>query len=252
MNGRVVGALVRRALNEITRVPGAALPGVLAPTIFMCGLTAVFSAAATLPGYDAPNFISFILPVSLLQGAGFTGAATGVNLARDIEQGWFDRMVVAPVPRVVLLAGVVLSAAFRALLPASVIVIVGLILGAHWPGVGPLVLDLVLVAGLACSMACWGVMLALRFKTQQAAPLMQVGSFIAVLFTAAYAPMALLSGWMHAIATVNPVNYVLGAARQGFVYDPSWSHTWPGLLALAGLLLVLGGLAVRGLRRVGV
>ena len=34
-----------------------------------------------------------------MQGAGFTGAATGVNLARDIEQGWFDRLLVSPAPR---------------------------------------------------------------------------------------------------------------------------------------------------------
>ena len=46
-----------------------------------------------------------MIPVSMLQGAGFTGAATGVNLARDIEQGWFDRLLVSPAPRWVLLAG---------------------------------------------------------------------------------------------------------------------------------------------------
>ena len=39
---RVIEALVRRALNEITRVPGAAVPGVLAPTIFLVGLSGVF------------------------------------------------------------------------------------------------------------------------------------------------------------------------------------------------------------------
>ena len=61
-----------------------------------------------------------MIPVSLLQGAGFTGAATGVNLARDIEQGWFDRLLVSPAPRPVLLAGLVLSAALRSLIPATV------------------------------------------------------------------------------------------------------------------------------------
>ena len=49
-------------------------------------------------------------PVSMLQGAGFTGAAAGVNLARDIEQGWVDRLLVSPAPRWVLLAGTVLAA----------------------------------------------------------------------------------------------------------------------------------------------
>ena len=105
-SARVVRVLMRRGLNEILRVPGAALPGVLAPTIFMIGLSGVFGAAARLRGFPAvEGFRTYIVPVGLLQGAGFTGAATGVNLARDIEQGWFDRLLVAPVPRVALLLG---------------------------------------------------------------------------------------------------------------------------------------------------
>src|SRR5688500_17936902 len=133
-NVATVRALIRRARNEIIRVPGAAIPGVLAPTIFFLGLTAVFGGLTLLPGFDTSSYQSFILPVSLLQGAGFTGAATGVNLARDIEQGWFDRLLASPAPRPALLAGMVLSASLRALVPATVLLGVGLALGVEWPG----------------------------------------------------------------------------------------------------------------------
>ena len=44
---------MRRGLNEILRVPGGAIPGVLAPTIFMLGLAAVFGKAASLDGLRA-------------------------------------------------------------------------------------------------------------------------------------------------------------------------------------------------------
>ena len=40
----------------------------------------------------------------MLQAAGFTGAAAGVNLARDVEQGRLDRLLVTPAPRWVLLS----------------------------------------------------------------------------------------------------------------------------------------------------
>lgn len=86
---RTVRALMRRGLNEILRVPGGAIPGILAPTIFLLGLSAAFGEVARLPGFTADDFRTFIVPVGMLQGAGFTGAATGVNLARDIERGWF-------------------------------------------------------------------------------------------------------------------------------------------------------------------
>jgi ABC-2 type transport system permease protein len=250
-NLQMIAALMRRGLNEILRVPGGAIPGVLAPTIFMLGMAAVFGKASTLAGYEGASFLAFILPVGMLQGAGFTGAATGVNLARDIERGWFDRLLLAPAPRPVLLAGVVASASLRALLPASFLLIVAFALGVDWPGVLELGIAALLVMGLAAAMACYATLVALRFRTQQAAPLMQMGSFIAVLFTTSYAPRDLLAGWLGAIADVNPVTHVLEGVRQGFVGDVTWAVTWPALVSVAGLVLVLGALAVRGMSRQG-
>jgi ABC-2 type transport system permease protein len=248
----VIRALVTRALNEITRVPGAALPGVIAPTIFLVGMSGVFGEAARLPGFDAADFRTFVVPVGLLQGAAFTGAATGVNLARDIERGWFDRLMVCPAPRTTILLGIVGSAALRALLPSTFLLVVAFALGVDFPGVGALALDTVLVMGLATAVAFYAVLVALRFRTQQAAPLMQSAGFVAVLFTTAYAPLDLLAGWLRVIATVNPVTLVLEGVRQGFTGSVTWADTWPALAALAGMLIVLGSLATRKLGRVGV
>jgi ABC-2 type transport system permease protein len=245
---RTVWALMRRALNELIRVPGAAIPGVLAPTIFMLGLTSVFGKLTLLPGFTTNDFMSFLIPVSLMQGAGFTGAATGVNLARDIELGWFDRLVAAPPSRAALLAGLVLSASMRALIPMTFLLIVGFAFGVHFPGIDGLLLAVLLVVGFAAAAASWGITLALRFKTQSAAPLMQAGIFMAVLFTASYAPLALLTGWLHTVATYNPVRFIIDAARQGFVGGVTWDTTWKGLLALAGLMAVIVTFALRGLQ----
>ena len=244
-----VAALVRRAMNELTRVPGAAIPGVLAPTIFFLGLTSVFGSLTLLPGFDTESYQSFLIPVSLLQGAAFTGAATGVNLARDIEQGWFDRLLASPAPRPVLLAGLVLSASLRALLPATFLLIVALAVGAHWPGLLGLVIALVLVMGMGVVAATWGTSLAMRFKSQSAAPLMQAGMFLAVLLTTAYAPLDLLQGWLQDVARLNPVTQVVEAARQGFVGEVTWADTWPGLLALVGLAVILTYFALRNMRK---
>src|SRR4029450_8577824 len=94
----MVWLLIRRGVNEIVRVPGAAIPGVLAPTIFILGLTSVFGKLTLLPGFTTDDYLTFILPVGFLQGAGFTGAATGVNLARDIELGGFEPVLAAGGP----------------------------------------------------------------------------------------------------------------------------------------------------------
>lgn len=246
-----VWALMRRGLYEVVRVPGAAIPGVLAPTVFLLGLTSLFGSLTVLPGFSADSYMAFILPVCLLQGAAFSGAATGVNLARDIEQGWLDRLLASPAPRYVLLAGTVLSASLRALMPLVLALAVALALGVPFPGAVGLGVAVGLVAAFATAAASFGVALALRFRTQSAAPLMQAGMFMAVLCTTAYAPQELLSGWLREVAAYNPVTPVLEAARQGFVGDVTWQGTWPGLVALAGLAAVLTLLAMRGLYRTG-
>ncbi|MBA2523806.1 MAG: ABC transporter permease [Solirubrobacterales bacterium] len=244
-----IAAMVRRSANELIRVPGAAIPGVLAPTIFFLGLTSVFGSLTLLPGFDASSYKSFIIPVSMLQGAGFTGAAAGVNLARDIEIGLFDRFLASPAPRWALLTGVVLSASIRSLIPATVLLTVALAVGADFPGVGGIAIAYAAVMGMAVVAACWGATLALRYKTQAAAPLMQSAMLALILSTTAYAPQDLLTGWLATVARINPITHVVDAARQGFIGSITWAGTWPAIVAIAGFTIVLGAFALRGMRR---
>ncbi len=251
-NLATIAALMARAKNELVRVPGAAIPGVLAPTIFFLGINGVFGALTQLQGFETGSYESFIVPMSMLQGAGFTGAAAGVNLARDYEGGWVDRLLVSPAPRWVLLAGNVLAASVRSLVPATFVLGIAFALGARWPGLDGLVVCYLMVAAVAAVAACWGSMLALRYKSQSAAPLMQAGMMALVLFTPAYAPVSLLQPWLEKVAEINPLTEVLEAARQGFVGGVTWADTWPGVVALAGLLAILGALALREMRRTNV
>jgi ABC-2 type transport system permease protein len=249
-NLAMIIALIRRAGNELVRVPGAAIPGVMAPAIFFIGFSSIFGHLTLLPGFTTSSYQSFLIPVSMLQGAGFTGAATGVNLARDIEQGWFDRLLASPAPRWVLLSGLVVSASVRALIPATFLLIIGLMLGVSWPGIGGLLLVYVLVMGMGAVAALWGTALALRFRSQSAAPLMQTGMFVAVFMTTAYAPAELLQGWLQTVSRINPVTHVIEAARQPFTSSITFAGTWPAFAAIAGLIAIFGAWALRGMYRI--
>ena len=127
-------------------------------------------------------------------------------------------------------------------------------LGSGLPG-GVAGVLLLYVAGLwfCICMSLWGSLLALRSGTQQIGPLIQNGVFIFVFLSTAYTPLGLLHGWLGTLAEINPVTPVLAMARQATVegIPPSWANTWPGLLALLGMTIVLGGLALRELRRIG-
>jgi ABC-type multidrug transport system permease subunit len=246
--------LWRRSLNEVLRVRGALLPATVAPVVFMLGITGQFGRLTGLEGFPTDSYLSWIVPLSCLQGAGFAGAATGSNLARDIEQGWFDRLLVAPVPRPLLLVGPILGAVTRSLVPATVVLLVGLAIGAELTGgVAGLLALYVACAGFCGVAALWGIFMAVMFRTQQAGPLMQQGVFLAVFLSTAYTPEVLLEGWLAEAAHLNPITHVLEMARQATVVgiEPSFANTWPGVVALLGLGAFLGALAMAGLNRMG-
>ncbi len=247
-------AMWRRSLLEVVRVRGALFPTILAPAIFMLGTVGQFGRLTNLTGFPTTSYLAWIVPLSCLQAAGFAGGAAGANLARDIEQGWFDRLLTSPVPRPVLLLGPILAAMTRALVPTTAVLALGIVLGAGLPGGIAGVLLLYIAALWFCICASlWGSLLALRSRTQQIGPLIQNGVFVVVFLSTAYTPQVLLHGWLGSLARINPVTQVLRMARQATVegFPPSWHNTWPGLLALTGMTIVLGGLALRELRRIG-
>ena len=220
-----IGVLVKRALNEITRVPGAAIPGVLAPTIFFLGLTSVFGSLTLLPGFTTSQ-----LPE--LPDPGQPPAGSGLHRRGDGGQprpGHRAGMVRPParLPRSSTGAARRPGAVGEPSLPpprdlparssASRSVCTG-------PGLLGLLIAITLVMGMAVVAATWGTSLALRFRTQAAAPIMQVGMLLAVLLTTAYAPQHLLTGWLQEVAKLNPVTQVVEAVRQGFVGSVSWSR----------------------------
>jgi ABC-2 type transport system permease protein len=245
-------ALWRRSLNEVLRVRGALLPATIAPVVFLLGMSGQFGRLTGLDGFPTDSYLSWVLPLSCLQGAGFAGAATGSNLARDIEHGLFDRLLVAPVSRAALLAGPILGGITRSLVPTTVVLVCGVALGGEITGgvLGVVALYLASVAFCAVA-ALWGMYMAVTFRTQQAGPLMQQGVFLAVFLSTAYTPQPLLRGWLADAAMLNPVTHVLELGRQATVagIEPSLAHTWPGVAALLGLGAFFGGLALLGLRR---
>lgn len=244
-----VGVLVRRGFNEILRVPGASIPGVISPAIFLIGLVLVFGKATDLPGYGTDSFLAFVLPVALLQSAGFTGGATGVNLGRDIEQGWLDRLLLSPTSRGTILAGLVLSAAARVLIPVPPLLLIAIAVGAPLPSLLGLLIIVAVVPLFSAIAATWASVLALKFRSQQASPLIQSSILSSILFSTSYAPAELLQPWMRAIAEHNPVTYVVEGLRQCFVGELSWEATWHAFAALGGLAAVFVTLALVGLRR---
>lgn len=247
----VTWGITERSLKLIPRFPSTFIPSLVMPVFFLVAFAGAFSGLVNLPGFPADKMVDWVLPMATLQGCAFAGITTGLGVARDLENGFFDRFVMSPAPRSALLAGPVLASVLRSLFPLTLLPVVGLLAGVNFHAglftVVPLVaggLAIALIAGF------WAVGVALRSRSQQSAPLMQMALFLGFFLSTAQMPLDLLTGWVHAIARFNPITNVLELARQGFLGDVRWETTWPGLVSLVGMTVVLGVFAIRGLRKI--
>ena len=246
----VTWGITERSLKLIPRYPSTFIPSLVMPVFFVVAFAGAFSGLVNLPGFPADKMLDWVLPMSTLQGCAFAGITTGMAVARDLENGFFDRFTMSPAPRAALLAGPLLASVLRAAIPLVILPLVGLVSGVNFhEGFFTLVPLAIAGLGIALIAGMWAVGLALRARSQQAAPLMQMALFLGFFLSTAQMPLDLLTGWVHAVARFNPITNVLQLARQGFLGDITWATTWPGLVSLLGMTLVLGLFAVRGLHK---
>lgn len=230
----------------MVRVPATVLPALIMPIFQAIAFSGTYYAITRIPGFPTDRSINWFLPLACAMGSGFSGLGLGFSAVRDLESGFYDRLRMAPAPPGTLVLGPLFTAWIRVLITVTVVLIVGVIAGARLTdGILGLVTLYVACLGIATIATGWGLGLAFRFGDMRAAALMQLTLFNALFLTDAQMPLDIMSGWLHAVATVNPFTYVLHLARQGFVGEVTWANSWGGLLTI----VLGGGLSVWFARR---
>ncbi len=248
---RVAWSIAQRSLLLIPRIPSTFVPSLVMPVFLTIAFAGAFSGLVLLPGFPADKAIDWFVPMTAIQGGAFAGVTTGLGVARDLQNGFYDRLLLAPASRWALLSGPLLASVLRAVFPLVLMLLIAVLARANFHGGIAAIGTLALANfGLAFVGGAWSVALALRFKTQQAAPLMQSGVFLAVFLSTAQMPIELLTGWLHTVARFNPMTNVLALAREGFIGEVTWHGTWPGLVSLAGLATATLIFAVRSMQKV--
>lgn len=243
-------ALARRGLVSIVRVPAAFVPLVAMPVFFVIAFSGSFSSLTRLPNFPTPNILDWMVPFAIVQGSAFAGFGTGFAMVREIETGFYDRLLLAPGSRLALLVGPVLTGIARCTITLIIVLTFGLALGTDVPGgIAGVAMLWVAAVGVATIATGWALGLVYRVPDQRSGPMLQVGIFFSTFLSTGTVPLAAQTGWVKHIARFNPVTNVLQLARQGFLGEVHWSTTWPGLVAIAGSLVVLWTWAATGLRR---
>ena len=237
-----------RTLHNVLTNPSLLLPSLIFPLFFFTAFAGGLSRIDKVPGFSFPSgYTAFQFVFVLLQSAVFGGVFTGFGIARDFENGFARRLLLAAPNRTGIVLGYALAAVGRWLVTAVFLTAVALIVGMQVGGNG---IDLAGMYSLALILngaaVLWASGVAMRLRTMQAGPIMQLPVFLVLFFAPVYVPLALLQGWIHTVATVNPVTRVLEAAR-GFISGQPTEVALAYGTALA-LVLLFSLWALRGLR----
>jgi ABC-2 type transport system permease protein len=245
----VISGVAWRTLKNALTNPQILLPTMAFPLFFFTAFAGGLSQIREVPGFDfEPGYTAFQFVFVLLQSAAFSGVFTGFGLARDFEGGFAKRLLLAAPHRSGIVVGYALAALLRWVVVAIVLTVVALVAGMQVGG-GPV--DLVGLYALAllvnfCGFF-WAGGVAMRLRTIQAAPLMQMPVFLVLFFAPVYVPLELLEGWIESVATVNPLTYLVETGRGFLAGDPPHAL---GTFAIAiGLGVAFWWWAFLGLRK---
>jgi ABC-2 type transport system permease protein len=244
----VAEAVAGRVLRNVFKNPSLLIPSLVFPLFFFTAFAGGLSRISEVPGFSFPgDYTAFQFVFVLLQSAAFAGVFTGFGIARDFERGFAKRLMIAAPRRGGIVLGYALAALVRWCLTAALLTIVAVIVGMDIGGSGVDLFGLYVLAALVnFAGTLWATGVAMRLRTIQAGPVMQFPVFLALFFAPVYVPLALLSGWIHAIATVNPATRFLEAGRSLIAGEPEEIALAFGVALVVVVLFTLW--AVRGLR----
>jgi len=190
-----------------------------------------------VPGFTfTGGYTAFVFVFVLLQSAAFGGVFAGFGIARDFERGFAKRLLVSAPQRTGIILGYALAAFVRWSMIAIVLTAVALATGMQVGGSGVDLFGLYALAVIFNQIGLlWACGVAMRFRSVQAGPLMQTPVFMALFLAPVYVPLGLLQGWIHGVARLNPLTFLLESGRGFIEGRPTQVETAFGL-ALAMLV----------------
>lgn len=214
----VAFALAYRQVTILVKNPSLFLPPMLFPLLNFTAFAGGLSRLRHVPGFDFHGgYTAFQFVFVLLQSAAFAGVFTGFSIARDFERGFARRLLVSAPQRTGIVLGYGLAALARWIMVAIVLTTVALAVGMQVGGNGVDIFGMYALAIIVNQAGMlWACGIAMRIRSVQAGPLMQTPVFMALFLAPVYVPLKLLRGWIHAVAKVNPLTFLLESGR-GFI-----------------------------------
>ena len=240
--------LGRRAIREIARYPEATIPALFIPLFFLAVNIGQVSETfpETTPFLNGQGYVAFQLPVSLMFAV--ATASSGLALVTEIDNGYFDKLLAAPIRRSSIIFGRLAADLVRGILGSVVVLLAGLAFGAHMEsGVLGAVVLVALSALFGVGYAGFGVLVALRTRNVQATNTSFLLFFPLLFLTPNFVPFERLTPLMEALARANPVSYVIEGLRSLVIEGWDWDKLAACFGVTVVMVVVLTGLSLRAI-----
>jgi ABC-2 type transport system permease protein len=207
--------LGRRAVRETVRYPEATIPTLFIPLFFLAVNIGQVSETfpSTTPFLRGQGYVAFQLPVSLMFAV--ATATSGLALVTEIDNGYFDKLLVAPIRRSSIIFGRLAADLVRGIGAAAFVLLAGIAFGAHVESGPAGALVVVLLAALfGGAYAGFAILVALRTRNVQATNTSFIVFFPLLFLTPNFVPFERLTPLMETLARLNPVSYVIEGLRS--------------------------------------
>ena len=242
--------MTMRHLRNLARQPWWIAITLVQPVIWLLLFGAVFKATADIPGFAADSYIDYLTPGIVVMTAAFAGGWAGMGVIEDLNRGVIDRFLVSPVRRPALITGRLVQLGIVSLIQSLIVIGLGLLIGARFPGG---VVGLAVLVG--CSALLGGSLGALSngmaLLARKEETVIAASNFVLLPLTflsSAFMQRDLVPGWIQTISRYNPVEWTVTAGREALTASPDWGLVLSRLGLLVALTMVCTWLATRAFR----
>jgi ABC-2 type transport system permease protein len=234
---------VVRFLRQRSRIVGALGSPLVFWFLIGSGLNRSFQGGPSMP--LAGGYLEYFYPGTLALIVLFTAIFATISIVEDRQEGFLQGVLVAPVPRVAIVAGKVLGSTTLAVLQGALFLLLAPFAHvelhlADLPGLfGVMLLVALGLSGLGFLVAWW------LDSAQGFHAVMNVFLIPMWILSGALFPSAGAAGWVRALMLANPLTYGVSALR-GFFYDRPLSGEPPFWLSLLIVTLFAVAMAVAG------
>jgi ABC-2 type transport system permease protein len=241
-----------RQIKRLSRQSTVIFFSLIQPLIWLVLFGQMFSRIVRFPGaadsFGNVSYLQFFIPTVILQSILFGSGQSGVGMITDIDSGFLDKLLTTPINRLAILLGRLSGDLTRITLQMVLVIVIGWIFGrfqdpvlAFHYGLPGILGALAIAMMFAIVLMALNVFIALWTRSTEATFIVSNFLTLPLLFTSsAQLPIALLPGWMQAVAHVNPVTYTIEAMRVLLNGPASASNNNAGLTILEALVILLG------------